>query len=66
MRRLEDENRLCENQNTSGVEERMCGEEHERAEEDAGPDGGCEENNAGLGNDCGAWRRISRNSIASR
>jgi hypothetical protein len=59
MRRLKDKNRLCENQNTSGVEERMCGEEYETVEEDASPDRGCEENNAGLGNDGGAWRKIS-------
>lgn len=53
---LEDKNRLCEDKNTSGIEERMCGEEHEGAEEDASPNGGSEENNASLGNNSCAYR----------
>jgi hypothetical protein len=39
----------------------MCGEEDKRAEEDACPDGGSEENNAGLGDHSRAWRKVNRN-----
>ena len=37
--RLEDEDGLGGEEDTGGVEERMCGEEVEGMEEDAGPDG---------------------------
>ncbi len=39
----------------------MCGEEDKRVEEDACPDGGSEENNAGLGDNSRAWGKVNRN-----
>ena len=38
----------------------MGREEVERGEEDAGPDGGYQQDEADLGNYCGACRRVSR------
>ena len=40
MRRLEDEDGLGSKEDAGGVKERVCGEDVERVEEDAGPDGG--------------------------
>lgn len=54
MGRLQNEDALCEEQNSGRVEQWMCGEEHEVREENAGPDGGSKEDYASLGNDCRA------------
>lgn len=52
---LEDEDGLREDEETGGVEEGVGGEEDARGKQDGGPDGGCEEDYAGLGDDCCAW-----------
>lgn len=51
---LQDENRLREEEEGTGVEERVGGEEHEWAHEDAGPDDGGEEDDAALRDDGGS------------
>lgn len=43
MRRLQNEDSLCEKKKSCRIEERMRGKEHQRGEEDAGPDMGYEE-----------------------
>lgn len=44
----------------------MGGEENKWVEEDAGPDGGCEEEDAGLSNDCGACGELVRLLLSCR
>ena len=48
----EEKDGLCEDEKTAGVEERVGREEDERLEKYAGPDGGCEEDDAGLCDYC--------------
>ena len=43
---MEEKDGLCEDEKTAGVEERVGREEDERLEKYAGPDGGCEEDDA--------------------
>ncbi len=48
---LKDKDRFSEEEDGRGIEERMCGEEHERLKEDAGPNEGDENKDASLGYD---------------
>jgi hypothetical protein len=57
---LQDEDGLCEDENTARIQERVGREEDQLREEDAGPDGSYEQDEADLGNNCGACRRVSR------
>jgi hypothetical protein len=57
---LQDEDGLRKEEDTARVKERVGGEEYQRGEEDASPDGGYQQDEADLGNNCGACRRLSR------
>ena len=46
---LQDEDALREKEEAGAVEKRVCGEEYEVIQKDAGPDGGDEENYTDLG-----------------
>jgi len=57
---LQDEDGLCEDENTSRVQERVGRKEDQIIEEDAGPDRSYQQDEADLSNNCGACRRVSR------
>lgn len=49
---LQNNDRLGDGEQTGGVEEWVDGEEDQRGEEDGGPDGGYQQDDAGLGDHC--------------
>jgi hypothetical protein len=57
---LQDEDGLCEEEDTARIQERVGREEDQIREEDAGPDGSYQQDEADLGNNCGACRRVNR------
>jgi hypothetical protein len=56
---LQDENGLCEDENTARIQERVGREEDQIIKEDAGPDRSYQQDEADLGNNCGACRSVS-------
>lgn len=55
VRGLQDQDGLDDGEERGGVQEWVRGEEDEGLKEDVGPHGGYEEEDAGLGEDGGAW-----------
>jgi hypothetical protein len=60
---LQNQDGLRKDEDAARVKERVGREEDQIREEDAGPDGGYKQDEADLGNNCGACRRVSRRPL---